>query len=136
MGIDTKGWNDIKGILKSQGWKGTTKQLQTLMAEVEEASKIRHIQASWLWGVEAKSFVFSLVQCAQKRGASVFVTSMGSGSSNGPHMLFSFPKDSRLQALQIQVKSDRVYIVRKFQGDWRSARNFYPRKKTQSRADE
>ena len=136
MVIDTKGWDDIRSTLKSQGWQGSTKQLQALMAQVEEASKLRHVQATWRWGERTRDFVFALVECAQKRGGSVLVTSVGSVTNDGPHILLSFQKGSRLQALQIQVKSDCVYLVRKFKNDWRSARNFYPREKSPSTTGE
>jgi hypothetical protein len=129
MRMDKKGWAELVKTLKSQGWTGTTTQLQALIAQISAEAKLRLMFAAWTWSNGARQMVAALVDCTEKRGGSVMVTSDGNWGDTdaGPHILLSFPKGSRLQAMQLQVKHNRVYVVRKFRGDWRSARNFYPK---------
>ncbi len=127
MAIDEPGWKNIAVALASQGWRGSGKQLRDLLDNEETASKLRYLRQSWSWGEGAKEMVFGLVDCAQRRGASVMVTS-DFNCGRGPKVSLSFPKKSRLQALQMQVREPGyVYVVRKFKDDWRSARDFHPR---------
>jgi hypothetical protein len=121
MNIDQKGWEFLADSLKASGWKGKLSDLKAAFVSAGDESALRHLEATWRHGQDSKTMVFSLIACAKKRKASVVV----SDDWRCPIVSLHFPKGSRLEALQMQIKVDgSVYVVRRFGGDWRSCRTF------------
>jgi hypothetical protein len=125
MKLDNTGWTEVANELTKQGWQGTLAELQRLIARENEATSIRLLEQSWSWGPRAKRMVFKLIACAKRRQGSVRITQGYENGHGGPAILLSLPAGSRLEAMQLQVHgSNHVYVVRRFNGDWRSCRDF------------
>jgi hypothetical protein len=125
MNIDTKGWNSAVQELQARGWTGTHQDLQGALQRAEQGTEMRLMEQHWAWGARAKAMVMALIDCTHRRHGSVSVSYAEAAGRRGPHITLSFPKGSRLQALQMQVKGPgEVYVVRRFNGDWRSCRTF------------
>jgi hypothetical protein len=122
MKIDQEGWELLADSLKASGWTGKLSDLKAAFVAAADDTSLRQLETTWRHGQKTKDFVFSLIACAKKRKGSVMVYDGSSATTVSLH----FPEGSRLEALQMQVNvNGGVYVVRRFDGDWRSCRTFF-----------
>ena len=125
MKIDNTSWSAVFENLKSEGWTCDLPKLKALFSKANEETALRLLGSNWDHGEKAKAFVFSLVACAKRRDATMKIAQYWEDASGEAQLWISFPAGSRLQAMHLRVHlSGSVHVVRKFNGDWRSAKTF------------
>lgn len=70
--LDRQSLEDLTQQLKS--WTCTPEQLQVFLEQEHHYARLRGMEPHWYWGPKVKRLVFSLVACARRRNARVFVT--------------------------------------------------------------